>query len=598
MAGSRPRPAPIRLSRRTPGSQNARDVTTSPEQPGRHATTKPAKPRPETRWPSMAELWTVLAVTLPGLAALLVPMPSLDLAYQLRAGASILAGEGIPATDTWTFTVAGTAWLDQQWGAQVLLAGIEEVAGWTGLALVRAGLVGVTFWFVNRALRSMGWASRPAAIITLLSFVVAAPALALRPQLFAIALFAATVWILAERRAHPRRLWLIPVIAALWANLHGSFPLVVVLVALAWLDEVARAVAARRLRAQAPIGRKEPPAWIAARPAPPGAAVTAARREHIRTDSLRGSTGIALVGAVAALATLANPFGVDVWRYVVALAANPSVSGLVSEWRPPSLLDAAGLVFYVSLAVAAAVAALRIRADGARITPSTVAPVATIAVFGVVGMVTGRGLAWWALAGPIAAATLAYDSSLGDRIPRLLRVLGSIFAAAPAAQSERRSPANGALIIALVAAGVALLPAWRPVGSAGVPIGTLSHAPQGIAGELRELVVHGDLPNRAHVWNPQAWGSWLELAVPETLVAVDSRIELFPPDVWREADEVARGAADWSSILDRYRVDAVIVPAAPPAAPDAGLAAAIESSTDWELAYRDDDGSIYIRAGE
>ena len=35
------------------------------------------------------------------------------------------------------------------------------------------------------------------------------------------------------------RLWLIPFIAIAWANVHGSFPLVVVLVGLAWLDEVA-----------------------------------------------------------------------------------------------------------------------------------------------------------------------------------------------------------------------------------------------------------------------------------------------------------------------------------------------------------------------
>ena len=88
--------------------------------------TAPAITRARTRWPSLGELWTFLGVALPALAALLVPMPAVDLAYQLRAGASILAGEGIPTVDTWTFTVAGTPWLDQQWGAQVLLAGVFQ----------------------------------------------------------------------------------------------------------------------------------------------------------------------------------------------------------------------------------------------------------------------------------------------------------------------------------------------------------------------------------------------------------------------------------------------------------------------------------------
>ena len=194
---------------------------------------------------SLGQLWTFLGVALPVLAALLVPMSAVDLAYQLRAGAEILSSRGIPDTDTWTYTVQGVRWLDQQWGAQAILAAVFGVGGWTGLAILRAVLVGLALWFVRATLRASGCARRPATVITILAFIVASPALALRPQLFAIVLFAATTWILAKRREHPRRLWLIPVIALAWANLHGSFPLVVVLVALGWLDEAVRVRAER-----------------------------------------------------------------------------------------------------------------------------------------------------------------------------------------------------------------------------------------------------------------------------------------------------------------------------------------------------------------
>jgi hypothetical protein len=542
--------------------------------------------RPPILWPTLGELWTFLAVTLPALAALLVPMPAVDLAYHLRAGAAILAGEGIPSVDTWTFTVAGAPWLDQQWGAQAVLAGVFQLAGWTGLAVLRAGLVGLAFWFVNRTLRSLGCASRPAAIITLLSFVVAAPALALRPQLFAIVLFAATMWILANRRPHPRRLWLIPVIAALWANLHGSYPLVIVLVGIAWLDEIARGLDARRGRGREPVGRQEPPAWIASGP------TQTARREPIRTDGLLGSTGLALVGAVAAFATRVNPFGLDVWRYVVSLASNPSVSGLVTEWRLPTPLDPTGAVFYASLAGVLAIVLMRVRADRGRPGVSTIAPLATIAVLGLLGAATGRGLAWWALAAPVAAATLAHQATLTEQLPRRLRPVGSIFASSGRGREHRRSPINAILMVVLVVAGIALLPAWRPLGPAGVPIGTLSHAPQGIATELRAMVARGDLPNRAHVWNPQTWGSWLEYAAPETLVAVDSRIELFPSELWADASQLARNAGEWLSILDRYPIDAVVVASSQ----DPEIAQRIDASPAWELAYRDADGWIFLRS--
>ena len=82
--------------------------------------------------PTLPELWLFLAVALPVLAALIATLPTVDLAYQLRAGADILAGRGIPATDTWTFTAAGRPWLDQQWLAQAFLAGTYQFAGWAG----------------------------------------------------------------------------------------------------------------------------------------------------------------------------------------------------------------------------------------------------------------------------------------------------------------------------------------------------------------------------------------------------------------------------------------------------------------------------------
>ena len=58
---------------------------------------------------SLDRLWLFIAVAVPALVALLVPMPAVDLAYQVRAGDEILAARALPVADTWTFTVWGTA---------------------------------------------------------------------------------------------------------------------------------------------------------------------------------------------------------------------------------------------------------------------------------------------------------------------------------------------------------------------------------------------------------------------------------------------------------------------------------------------------------
>ena len=72
--------------------------------------------------PSLAMLWVFLAVALPTLAALLAPMPAVDLAYQLRAGGEILDARAIPTMDTWTLAAAGRPWTAPHKGAQGLLA--------------------------------------------------------------------------------------------------------------------------------------------------------------------------------------------------------------------------------------------------------------------------------------------------------------------------------------------------------------------------------------------------------------------------------------------------------------------------------------------
>jgi hypothetical protein len=536
--------------------------------------------RPRVRtWPSLGELWTFLGVFLPALAALLVPMPAVDLAYQLRAGSEIFATGTIPNTDTWTFTVAGTPWLDQQWGAQVLLTAVFDVLGWTGLAILRGFLVGLTFWLVLGAIRS-GWSiasvraggsavassARTATLLTVGFFVVAAPALALRPQLFAIVLFAATLRTLVERSRHPRRLWLIPVMAVAWANVHGSFPLVVVLVALAWLDEVAL------LRV----------------PPPPGHPQTQLRRR------LLGSTGLAIIAAVSAAGTLVNPFGLDVWRYIVNLAGDPQITSQVSEWQPPTPLDPAGLIFYVSLLVVLGVVYFRLRTDAGRPPARFWGPLASVAVFALLGVATGRGLAWWSIAAPVAMVQLQPGLKLADLRVRGRAPLRARTAREASASESRRSPLNMLVMALLVVFAVALLPIWRPTGPAGVPILALSHAPQGIAEQLGRLVRQRDLPRGAQVWAPQTWASFLEWAAPEVRVALDSRIEIFPPPVLADADEIANASTGWLSTLQVRHALALVVAAGPEGDRQR---AALESGSGWTNVYEDDEGSIWLRPG-
>lgn len=446
--------------------------------------------------PTFPELWTFLAVALPALAGL-VRLPTLDLAYQLRAGADILAGRGIPTTDAWTFTAAGQPWLDQQWGAQVILAAIYDVGGWTGLTVFRAAILAVVFGLLLVAVR---WRApriggRIAAWLTLAAFIVAAPALSLRPQLLGVAGFVVMLVVLAGRRERPGLVWLLPAIAVAWANVHGSFVLAPALAGLAWLED---------LRERSPHAAR-----------------------------------MLLVTVATGAATLVTPFGSDGWRYAVTLSANSEVRTRVIEWQPPTLTDIPGILFWGSVVLVAVAVLVIARRRGAIAWPALL----TLGAFGVLAAVAVRGIAWWPPVAAVTIAALAFPA----------QIEGSAHVHGPR-RVPRGSPLNALIAAVLIIAGVGLLPVWRTTDpGTGAPSGLLVFAPSGVTAALRGIAGPDD-----RVWNPQPWGSWLEFAVPAPAYAFDSLIEVIPPEVWAEGDVVTTAGPGWDSILDRRGVTIVV----------------------------------------
>ena len=473
---------------------------------------------------TFSRLWAFLAVALPTLAALIASLSTVDLAYQLRAGAQMLDGHGIPALDTWTFTAAGAPWVDQQWGAQLALAAVYRMAGWTGLVVLRAGLVAVIFACLFKIGQRRGIGVRVAALLTLAAFLVAAPALALRPQLIGMALFAVALLLVTDRRRHPGHVWLVPLIVIAWANIHGSFFLGPVVLGLAWLEDV-----------------------------------------HDRAPGARRTLAAALVSVGAASLT---PFGPAVWAYAVGLSTNPVVTARITEWQPTSLRDVPGLVFFASV-----LGVIAIMARSGRVTAWPT--LAWLAVFAGIGAYAARGIAWWPLgAVPAVAAIIA------------LRRPGSTTVAEPADTPVVRR-LNAAIAALLVVIGIVLVPAWRPLEPAlGAPVGVLVDAPAGITAALRGLARPGD-----RLMNPQPWGSWFEFALPDLNVSIDSRIELFPAEVWQGHDRILSGRDGWAAQLKAWGVTLAVF------TPLETDAQARLTGAGWRTLYQDEMGSILAAPG-
>lgn len=152
-----------------------------------------------------------------------------DTQWHIAVGRQIWANAAVPTTDTYSYTFAGSPWIAKEWVSQLLLAGADALGGWRGVVLVTAAAIGAAFALLFGYLSR--WLRLPvAAALTLIAFVMAWPHLLARPHMLVLPVIVAwTTGLLSagdHGKAPPLRM---AALMTLWVNMHGSFPLGLVL---------------------------------------------------------------------------------------------------------------------------------------------------------------------------------------------------------------------------------------------------------------------------------------------------------------------------------------------------------------------------------
>jgi hypothetical protein len=253
-------------------------------------------------------LWVVIALGAIAVMQLALAPNAIDLAYHVKAGELMVRNHELLRTDMLAWPTAGRPWLDQNWGAQLLLYGIWRVGGFPLIAVASAFCT-VTAWALVVAACWRRTANlRLVAGAVLAGFLGSALVFAARPQMFSVLLFGIELYLLEVARTRPRVALWIPLLMPLWANLHGAFVVGLALIAV-------KLVAA---------------AWL-----------------RDRRSALR----FLLVGAASVAGLLVNPWGVRVLAYAALLPTNSAVTGMVTEWAPVSLQDPAGALLLAAIGI-------------------------------------------------------------------------------------------------------------------------------------------------------------------------------------------------------------------------------------------------------
>src|SRR5439155_9194691 len=285
-------------------------------------------------------------------------------------------------TDPFTFTMGGQPWLNQQWGAAVAFASVFRSFGWAGMVFLRALFVSIAVGATYGRTRRRNGDPLVSGCLTLGAFAVAATVsgtLTVRPQLLVLPLFVLSGWLIAGRTEHLRRTWFLPAIVVVWANLHGSFVLVLLMLVTALVDDL----------------------------------VT--RRSTLRI--------LSLVMLACVVAPVVSPFGAGTYRYVWEIATSPVIRDVVVEWHPLWAQFPAWLAFLVAN-VLAIVVALRYRGRA-----PTIEERLTLILFTGLAIWSGRNIVWWMLAvPPVMGGLLRGWQPSGAPVGRLGVVVGTTLA--------------------------------------------------------------------------------------------------------------------------------------------------------------------------
>jgi hypothetical protein len=449
-----------------------------------------------------------------------------DLARHIVVGRHILS-EGPRFADPFSFTRTGEPFLAYEWLSQVMYAGIHALAGLPGVAVTAAFMLAGSFTLVALYVRRHAKDPLLAFLTGTAAALLTNPHWLARPHVVTLVALPVLLHALHARRRLP---W-IAVLFAAWSNLHPGFLYGLVMVAL-W----ALGLAFEDLK-------------------------NGARPRVVLRDRIR-------LPAVAAVATLANPFGWSLHIHALGLLGNETTK-LIDEFMPLDLFSVHGVVFVVVFGLMVAALAAHKEWVGWHV----------LLVLGAASVA--------ALAGRRYAPTFAVFA-----LPLAVSAVGPVVRGLPAwvfgrmrAEFARSDRPGGRLGLIAAALLVALLPVNARLRGVTILPRKFSEEvfPEAAIRTAREAGVSGRLLSE------YTWGGYVLYTWPGQRLFVDSLSDFFGDDLIREYIMLRDATDGWEDSLEAREISVVLLH------PEAPLIDELRVRSGWQVVHVDSVAVLLVR---
>ncbi len=462
-----------------------------------------------------------------------------DLWWHLKTGQYIIAHKSVPHSDVFSYTRAGQPWVAHEWLSELFLYRLYRTGGWAGLIVVFAAITAATFFLLFLRCATTPYV---AGFVTVWGAIAGAPSWGVRPQTLTWLLV--SLWLLILDRSQGKRLllwWTLPLML-LWVNLHASYALGLVILALFIVGELVEV-------------------WL-------GLVPVQQARPHLQALALTFLFNLILVPL--------NPNGVRLYSYPIETLRSRAMQDYIAEWFSPNLHSAEFWPFLLLLVGTIAALAWIPRAVRGH-------NILLLLVSAYAALFSMRMIPFFVLiAVPILSRQVHYWIVLRKSDNAALQPRGS----ATKAHRTRFSPKlllNTAIAVAMIV--FLCLRVVRVLEQQ--PLVEQAHFP---AGAVAFLKMH---PTDGPVFNHYDWGGYLIWKLyPDARVFIDGRADLYGEQLLKQFADTFQLKGDWKQSLNQWRVKTVVVPA------NSALAEALRREAGWTIRYGDRQANIFTDSGQ
>lgn len=459
-----------------------------------------------------------------------------DTFWHIKAGATMLERQSLLTQDIFSHTAYGKPWIAHEWLAEVVMAALHHIAGLPGVVLVFLLIAVLSYWLLFRLVNQFVGEGLAICCVTV-AVLLSLPHLLIRPHIFSWLFGVATLYILTVRRD---RLYLLPLLSAVWVNLHGGFLLGIVLQVLF----IAGFILDNRLQSSTNFKL-----WL--------------------EDSIRQSKQPILILIFSILAAGLNPFGYELFLFPFQVTKEIFINH-INEWGAPNLREAWYFRYYILLLL------LLLTFNRQRISWTN----RLLLIFFINASL--NHLRHISLAGLFLTPFLAELL-----VPWAQKIKVLCASEKNAAKQLALSPLTGPFATAVLAGSLFIVsyvnyPSGQSLTATLFP---LSEAFPDQA--VQYLEKH---PPKGKMFNEYFIGGYLiyALELPQK-VFIDGRADMYGEKIFGDYRKIVQLDETTNELLDEYKIDWVIFPA------DRPLVLYLKAGGDWTEIYQDNQVAILTR---